>query len=216
VLQSKQNVAYLSEGLNLPGLVEPNPEFYVRLGELARRTAAILGDQDAFAPASNEGVDPKQRARIERNEPKLGVLWQQLGSLCDRLETLAHKQLRGAAFSKRDEEFLRGYGIDLAGIMLYGGNSYMRAKDDAPRVVDVFTNPVGSRRYLEVGIGRPRALFVLYPFRGQEILCRGAVLPYHEFHHPTRLDDHAWKKLLDSRDPPKPPSWLRPILAGLR
>ena len=38
-------------------------------------------------------------------------------------------------------------------------------------------------KVLEVGVARPRALYVLYPIKGKEILCRGVVLPYYEFAH---------------------------------
>jgi hypothetical protein len=266
VLQAKLNVTYLSSFVGPAGTVEPNPEFYVRLGELARRTADLLEEQEAMGPdlldladklrlvvASSDkkysertpkeisalyslmglelkGVDLKKLAdQLERGEmpadeklreclryagTNLEYLWKRLAQLCDRLETLAHKQLRGAAFNKRDEAFVRGYGKDLAAIMLYQGNSYVRPEDDAPRIVDVFTNPTTRKApYLEVGIGRPRELYVVYPYRGKEILCRGAVLPYHEFAYAERLDDAGWKKLLDSREAPQPPAWVRPILS---
>jgi hypothetical protein len=272
VLQGKQNVHYLSRTLTPAGFIEPYPEFYVRLGELARRTAELLEESDALGPnlldlaeklrlvAAAERkdkplpkwslkemnafetimliralqkshidlnkladqlerdelpADPKLREAIQFVSPRLASLWKQLAELSDRLETLAHKQLREAAFDARDGTFLRGYGTALARIMLYEGNSYLQPEDDAPRVVDVFSNLTRKTKpYLEVGTGRPREFYILYPRNGREILCRGAVLPYHEFSHATRLDDRTWKALLDSREPPKPPDWLRPILSA--
>jgi hypothetical protein len=71
----------------------------------------------------------------------LGEQWHTLGILCRRLESLAHKQLRGVAFSDEENHFIRTYGEKLAAVMLYGGNSYITPNDDAPRVVDVFFNP---------------------------------------------------------------------------
>jgi hypothetical protein len=267
VLQGKQNVHYLSAVSPPAGFVEPNPEFYARLGELARRTSQLLEDYQALGPPLtdladklrlaakiNESDKPLQdwsprevsavetvmflpvgrgdlttlASQLERGElpadPDLRKAlvragldiaehWERLARLCDRLEMLAHKQLRGAAFNARDEAFLRHYGIELARIMLYEGNSYLTPEDDAPRIVDVFTDAKAGR-VLEVGIGRPRALFLLYPVEGEEVLCRGAVLPYHEFAHPARLDDASWKGLLDSGEPPNPPSWLQPILSA--
>ena len=47
----------------------------------------------------------------------------------------------------------------------------------------------------------------------KEVLCRGAVLPYHEFAHPERLTDAGWKALLDSPGRPAAPAWLRPVEA---
>jgi hypothetical protein len=66
---------------------------------------------------------------------------------------------------------------------------------------------------LEVGISRPRALYLLYPVKGGEILCRGAVMPYYEFVHDSRLTDVEWKSLLDSDKRPKSPDWIAPIIA---
>ena len=109
-------------------------------------------------------------------------MWRRLEDLCRRLEALAHKQLRGVRFSKEEQHFLIGFGEQLAGIMLYGGNSYLTPRDDAPRIVDVYYNP-NDKRSLEVGIARARALYVLYPVLGGEILCRGSVMPYYEFTH---------------------------------
>jgi hypothetical protein len=138
--------------------------------------------------------------------------WTRLAKVCRRLEILAHKQLRQVRFSAEDNEFLTGYGEKLAGIMLYGGNSYVTPRDDAPRIVNVFTNPVTiSSKHVLVGIARPRTLWVLYPVRGVDVLCRGAVLPYQEFTHPKRLTDAAWKTLLDSPRRPKLPAWVMPI-----
>ena len=138
--------------------------------------------------------------------------WRRLGELCRRLEALAHKQLRKAPFSDEENRFLLRYGEELAGIMLYGGNSYVKPKDDAPRIVDVYANPsVG--KVLEVGTARPRALYVLYPYKGGEVLCRGAVLPYYEFASERRLTDAEWKALLDGKGRPDIPAWVKPIVA---
>ena len=37
--------------------------------------------------------------------------------------------------------FLKDYGSWLAGVMLYGGNSYEVPRDDAPCIADVYQNP---------------------------------------------------------------------------
>ncbi|MFW6157739.1 MAG: DUF3160 domain-containing protein, partial [Planctomycetota bacterium] len=121
----------------------------------------------------------------------LRPLWRRLQTVCLKLEALAHKQLRGTALSDRDKAFIKGYGEAIAGIMLYGGNAYLTPKDDAPRIVDVFSNPEAGR-VLEVGVGRPRALYVLYPVKGGDILCQGAVMPYYEFQNSARLADMEW------------------------
>jgi hypothetical protein len=139
--------------------------------------------------------------------------WDELENVCRRLEILAHKQLRQVPLSAKENEFLKGYGKQLARIMLYGGNSYITPRDDSPRIVDVFTNPAAGKHLL-VGTARPRYLWVLYPVKGAEVLCRGAVLPYREFEHSQRLTDGAWKTLLDSPQRPALPVWIRPVTAA--
>ena len=140
-------------------------------------------------------------------------LWRRLHEVCRRLEALAHKQLRRVPFTDEENAFIKGYGATLAGIMLYGGNAYLTPNDDAPRVIDVFSNP-NTRQVLEVGVARARAIYVLYPHDGAELLCKGAVMPYYEFRHAKRLTDAEWKRLLDSTDRPDAPAWLKPIIAS--
>jgi hypothetical protein len=290
-LQAKQSVLYLSESRMPAGFVEPVPEFYYGLTELAKSTEELLKSQGAFAAdmvsmaqdlrsfiqllekkgAAKKGfkvlrnLSPEEKTvadrglliflrgwlakipadkeespafarqmikgmtreagQMEKGEFQssgaygrlladanmdLSNLWKRLIDLCRRLEVLAHKQLRRVPFNDRENRFLKQYGEELAGIMLYGGNSYKQPRDDAPRIVDVFTNP-NAGRSLHVGIGRARALYVLYPVKGGEVLCRGAVLPYYEFPHAGPLDDRSWKALLDSDKPPDLPDWVKPI-----
>jgi hypothetical protein len=112
-----------------------------------------------------------------------------------------------------DESFVKAYGSSLATIMLYGNFSAEYPEDDAPRIADVYSNPEVDAN-LHVGISRARALYVLYPWDGDFVLCRGAVMPYYEFTDTGRLTDDEWKARLDSDARPEVPSWLRPILTA--
>ncbi len=123
----------------------------------------------------------------------------------------AERELRRRPLSDDDSAFLRSFGETLAGVMLYGGNSYLEPNDDAPRVADILSNP-NDGRHLHVGVGRPRAVYVLYPYEGRDVLCRGAVLPYFESLGTTRLTDEDWRALLGSAEAPSPPEWLMPIV----
>jgi hypothetical protein len=138
--------------------------------------------------------------------------WTHLGQLCRSLEVLAHKQLRRIPFREEENEIVRGYGERLAAIMLYSGNSWLHPQDDGPRIVDVFTNPADGKHLL-VGIARPRDLCVLYPLDGVDILCRGAVLPSHEWTHPERLTDAGWKALLGAGKPRESPGWVQAVIS---
>lgn len=141
----------------------------------------------------------------------IAPLWTRFESVCRQLETIANKQLRQEHLSPEENRFICNYGKTIADIMMYKGDSYRSPRDNAPRIVDVYANP-NNGKHLEVGIARPRKLFVLYPWKGQHILCTGAVLPYCEFTHSTRLTDQEWIKKLDSKERPPCPEWLAPIV----
>jgi hypothetical protein len=289
-LQAKQSVHYLGLTQVPDGFVEPNPEFFSKMADLAAKTREqldalealqkdnkelirqlenmhallktsrnmedfqkklrmlpqedLMGCESAFmimmaCPSEAEreseayyqdctkwigtvAADLK-KGQIEKypivkwilkeNNSDLKALWIRLENMSRRLEVIAHKQLRGADLNESEKRFLKSYGQELAGIMLYGGNSYLTPRDDAPRVVDVFTNPQ-EKKHLHVGIGRPRIIYVLYPWKDKTVLCIGAVMPYYEFVSSSRLTDQDWKAKLDSAKRPPIPKWLAPIVSG--
>lgn len=151
------------------------------------------------------------------NDPRLSALrskqgskeWIELIGLCFRLEILLQKQIRNEAFDEGERYFVREFGRKLASTMFYGLDAYVTPRDDAPRIIDVHTNPEEGR--LMVGVERPREILVLYTFAGKEFLCRGAVMPYCEFVGPNPITDSEFVKLLDSPNRPKPPDWLVPL-----
>ncbi|MBN2193379.1 MAG: DUF3160 domain-containing protein [Polyangiaceae bacterium] len=212
VLQAKQSASWLSLGGVPVGFVEPEPEFFARLSRLVRRARFVFDKAGALQPVScgNEawfGRKPEFVASLFR------AMWEDLETLCQRLETLAHKELRGVPFSQAEEDFLVEYGVRLSRCSFHFGNAYLTPRDDAPRVADVHSDPE-SDRVLLVGVARPRALWVLYPWQGKEVLCRGAVLPYYELAHSARLTDTAWQALLDGPYRPPSPSWLSPLVGS--
>ena len=175
--------------------------------EQAGRFAARIGSLADDVENGRYDHDPDYKALLEYGSIHIQPLWRRFHRMCRQLEVLAHKQLRGIPFNETQNRFIRDFGVNLAGVMLYGGNSYLEPEDDAPVIVDVFTNlPHGG--HLHVGISRPRALYVLYPHEDREIFCRGAVFPYEEFISPSRLTDREWQKLLDSENRPNRPPWL--------
>jgi hypothetical protein len=204
------------------------------LKPLIRRAAAVDGldfdaepaDKDALAKGLAESASELREAAsaFDRgavadnffgdlflpDAVDLGPSWGELTRTARRLESMAHKQLRGVPFGAKEKEFLSGYGITLSRIMLYRGEGFLVPEDDAPRVASVFHNPARGR-HLAAAIGRARELLLLYPAGGRDVLCRGAVMPYFEFTHPQRLSDDQWRALLDSAQCPKPPGWLRQL-----
>ncbi len=307
VLQAKTN-AHWGAGTDLPpGFVEPDPEFFRRLGELTTRCLTVLADAGAFSentqavildelhrglaqaeamekagaairetwwgpdlenacrriisvaempgepeyPERGDNVTDAAWEKLEtayhkqetihsgklrvilagiiqnletsdsntRNEmlakmhvpagPSMATRWRGLSEICSQAQSISHRQLRKIPLTKEEEDFIKEFGVKLARAMFYDGNSYVSPRDNAPRVVDVFS---GAEGHLHAGIGRPRAFYVLYPWQGKEVLCVGSVLPFYEFKHgPDRLTDAAWLGRLDN-SPPDPPAWLKSIM----
>lgn len=142
-------------------------------------------------------------------EDRLAGKWRKLEHVARELDVLCQKQLRHQQWNEEDERFLKTYGETIAGIMGYDGNSWLTPLDDAPRWVEVCGFPAENKS-LAVGIGRPRALYVLYPWNGREVLCVGSVMQYNEYRTSQRLTDREWLKLIDSDEAPELPVWLSP------
>jgi hypothetical protein len=166
----------------------------VRLREMADNLAAGAPDPE---PAHSR--DPGLRDR-----------WMELYGLVARLGTMVQKQLRGLDWTEDEESLFQGFKYILAETHGYYGNSWEESRDDAPRWVEIADDP-NSGHMLAAAVGRPRALHVLYPWHGKEVLCVGAVMPFFELQDMTRLTDTEWKARLDSEAPPKPPAWLQAV-----
>jgi len=156
---------------------------------------------------------------FDTREVNPGTRWKRLEDLAGRLERLARKQLAGEGFDAGESKEILAFGSDLAAVMGYSGSLTLFPCDDAPRITDVYCDPTRLLvlRHVLAGIARPRALYVLYPWKGGEVLCRGAVLPYYELTRSERLDDLAWHRLLDGVERPPQPAWIDPLAgkAGL-
>jgi len=155
-------------------------------------------------------LDPEHEAALRFATDDLDRNWRTLEKLCRGLRSIAEKQLRGEQLGNSDTELITGYGARLGSIMFVSG--FASSRDNAPRITDVHVDPRDGRR-MHVGIARPREILLLYPFKGREVLCVGAVLPFHEFVTKEVLTDEAWKSMLDSDDPPTSPDWATRIEA---
>ena len=64
---------------------------------------------------------------------------------------------------------------------------------------------------LEEAVGDAHEIYVVVPIQGKLYLTRGAVFSYFEFLRPAgkRLDDAGWQKLLDSKQRPPQPVWVK-------
>jgi len=86
-------------------------------------------------------------------------------------------------------------------------------RDDAPKIAEVFHNPNEWKR-LHAASGRTAVLYLLYPWKGKDQLCRGGVMIYYEVNSPQPLGVDDWKAMLDEADPPSRPDWAEPRLPG--
>ncbi|MBN1364505.1 MAG: DUF3160 domain-containing protein [Syntrophaceae bacterium] len=161
----------------------------------------------------NKKIDkyPELNEVIKEEDIDLRDLWDRFERVSRRLEAIAHKQLRNVDLNTDEALFIRSYGKTIAKIMLNNGNSYLSPRDDSPRIVDVYANPQ-TGGYLHVGIARPRKLYVLYPWKGETVLCEGAIMPYCEFVAAERLTDESWKEKLNYGNNPPVPKWLSPVI----
>ncbi|MBW1821398.1 MAG: DUF3160 domain-containing protein [Deltaproteobacteria bacterium] len=155
--------------------------------------------------------EPDYHAFILETNIDTKKLWISLRHMCKRLEVLAHKQLRGVKFSKKDNYFLTDFGEKLAAVMLCDGYGYHGSNGETPHIVPVYFRPEKDTR-LYSGTGRPWSMYVLYPYKGKEILCIGGVIPYYEFVSPIGLTDEQWKMRFDGDERPESPVWFKPII----
>jgi hypothetical protein len=187
-------------------LAKDDDRMKIHYGKLRTALDAIIRKLETAAPAAR--AEMLENLRLVESA-SMAKRWQGLAQLCSQAQSIAHRQLRKVPLTAEQSAWIESFGVLLATAMFYDGNSYEAPRDDAPRVVDVFSGPEG---HLHAAIGRPRIFYVLYPWEGREQLCVGAVLPYFDFKHgPERLTDAAWLEQLKIAAPPAP-AWVKPIL----
>lgn len=190
------------------GIKSSSPE-----GEMwGTRVAEVLEELAADLVRADADLDAEILRHLKAAQRDLDGLWTQLSETCWQLEVLAHKQLRKQDFDKEENTFLRQYGRTLGHLHLYGGNAYLRPDDDAPKVVDVFSDPF-TNMVVHAAVGRPQRIVLRYPWMGKTVDCAGCVLTYFEPRAAERLDDAAWRGLLDGGAAERPP-WVRGLFAA--
>jgi hypothetical protein len=147
---------------------------------------------------------------VDKSEDRsLKARWTCLENLASRMETLLQKQLRKQDWDKEEAAFIEDYGSQMAYLMGYFGNAHS-PQDDAPRWVEIANYPDRGSLFA-VATGRPRAFYVLYPWKGIEVLSVGAVFPYFEYESKNRLTDDEWTQRLGTAEAVPIPNWARPL-----
>ncbi|WP_182869960.1 DUF3160 domain-containing protein [Rhodopirellula sp. JC639] len=173
-----------------------------------RALAAIVQVSDCIERGELPS-DPAARGAILMSESSSNrVRWLRLAEICERLRDIADRQLDDQTLTAKDQQFITNYGEKLAGLLNYEAYSAASPLDDAMRCVSVLTD--AERKHVHIAVGRPQAIYVLYPHQGQELLCRGAVFPYYEFADKKVVDDTSWKGRIDRATPARP-GWLEPL-----
>lgn len=201
------------------GAVEPVPDFYRRLEALTARFQSDLEQAGLFA-ASQAWVDEAERLQLEQETAKAkgAEHWSEamksrrerrnallqharrehldgMRNVLSRLQVLAQKHLDRAPQSAADGAFLRQLGQQMKRLSCNRSGT-LHSRQSMALITDVATE-YQKRQILQVGVGRPYAIYVAMPFDGHTYVCRGGVYSYCErttsIHN--RLDDREWKEL---------------------
>ena len=212
ILYAKQVYAELGGGPPPPepvpprGYVEPVPAFYSRLAALSRMTIDGLGSRGL--------LNELDRASLET-----------LATMCDTLQIIAEKELRGEMLTDEEYTYIRYIGGELESIVMASADSdnqdpfaprFMDEEPQAAVIADVATDP-GSPEglvVLEAGVGRIHPIYVVVPILQADgtyfwQIARGGVFSYYEFTWPgsDRLTDESWRAMLDNGTAPDVPGW---------
>lgn len=231
------------------GYVEPYPEFYARLDTLAARFAGLFERHGLYerlraererSLLEAEAAEEKAR-KFRDGSPGMGQIhdsrryyetaaarkaeavridektFEDLSALLRRCRLIAEKELRGEAQSIEDGFFLKGIREKLKGLAFNRSNSDL-APESMAFVCDVATEYLHGE-CLEVGVGRPNAIYVAVPDDGKTFVCRGAVYDYYEFTRPirSRMTGEEWisRTNFEGEGPPVAPVVpLAPVSAG--
>lgn len=201
VLYSKQSTMRVTNSIEAGEVayVEPDPEFYARL--------AATVDMMRRGFKSRNMTDDEIDKRIERMH-KLLLSLKDYSEKELRGEPLTAEEMRSLRLIADDLSYITGIPEDIEADLASETDSQMAL------IVDVHTD-VNTRRVLEVGLGKPRNLYVVIeiPETGM-YLARGACFSYYEFtkHIDDKLTDEEWQEMVYSGDLPEPPAWTVNII----
>jgi len=233
VLYTKDANVYKSASRELDrfhGYVEPVPEFYRRLKQLIERytrsldncglflrvgkdrdsVLAALGPTVPMRDAAHQGPEGYRKI-LERREAAIRVersLFEELASVLDQLEAIASKEVTGEAQSIDDGYFLKGLYRRL--MYLSFNRSGANIAQTSMAIVSDVASEYRSQTCLEVGVGRPAAIYAAIPDSANTFVCKGAVYLYYEFLRPiqNRLNDSEWRDLSRDQSQPTDRPWI--------
>ena len=179
--------------------VEPYPEVYGRVADLARQM--------------REGLDSRGLL-IEECRKKL----LKFEDLLKTLERISEKEIEGEDVSGDEYHAILRIGYMLKEITEFSEKvreSVASATDNRMAVIaDVHTD-ANSSSVLEEGVGNPYYIYVVVESDGVRQLTKGAVFSYYEFTWPMedRLTDEKWQEMLKSGEQPEMPEWVAEFIS---
>jgi hypothetical protein len=212
ILYAKQVYAELGGGPPAPepippqGYVEPVPAFYARLAALSRMTLDGLGSRGLLNDLDTASL-------------------QTLAAMCDTLQLIAEKELRGEMLTDEEYDYIRFIGGVLEDIVMSSADTdnqdpfapkFMEEDPQAAVIADVATDPGSDQGLivLEEGVGRIQPIYVVVPILQADgsyfwEIARGGVFSYYEFAWPgsDRLTDERWRSMLETGTAPDVPAW---------
>ena len=213
VLYAKQTMAEMGADGAIEkddrGYVEPEPEVFGRLAQLAKATVKGL---DSYGMISAE------------DKEYMGIL----ADLSDRMRVIAEKELRDELPTDEEFELIRTFGGQLEHLWMRtvetpGHNDRSLTMDyPACLVTDIATNPDGGT-CLELATGLPSDIYVLINVDGVIKLASGSVYTFYQFEQPlsNRMTDEQWEEMTrnqmrrPSADYPALPEWTRDYSSDL-
>ena len=196
-----------------PAYVEPHPEFYFGLAQLARRAHKMFGGSREVADAEEY---PEDRAWVEDMRDFVRAAGEPLVSLaatCDRLAEISKKELAAKPLSADDIHFCRYFGGLLESYTLnfeFKDNSNAVGADQGriergiALVTDIYTN-LQRGLILHAAVGRPLHLYAEVPHGPAQGIVQGGMFSWYEFTRSGRMTDSDWwEEVKAGKEPPLP------------
>ncbi len=175
------------------GFIEPASVFYWRMAVLAENSIRHLEGPFRWLNEERNGYISDTSALLGR--------WRRFRRTCQNLVFLSQKQCRGLDWTEPERAWVASYQLSLADAWGMSdwreeewGLDYVPA-DDAFSVIR-WPGSVGEAGW--AAVPRPAQLLVLYPWKGQRVLCQGASLKCFRISGASRRMSNAeWRGLYD-------------------
>ncbi len=189
------------------GYVEPNVKFWTKILELLKLTEDMLKRNYYYSG----DIESKTKSIREQAEFLLSASQKELNH-----EKLTEQEYRTIEIIGATTEYLTLSIVEPDKYLQHWENVMGPDKSIAV-VADIFTRSISGcskNGILHVATGKANDIYVVVEIEGYLYLTKGATFSYYEFVQPlgTRLTDDEWQKILEGKDAPAIPVWIKDIL----